>query len=172
MAFNNEVSRIGIDVNLPDGATHDLLLVSTDGGYPTGQLTFKIEDAPRKITGIQKVAQLFLKVLFSQKGTDLLRPNHGTDFPNLAIGANRTRDDSDFIARVTDTITDAESQTRNISWNSSKDLSSQLDRIIIIGISTETIENLEMYLQLVTRAGEKASIAVPFPDFEIALANG
>ena len=66
MAFQ-EITRIGVSVNLPNGATHDLLMVRTPEGYPTGQLSFTFETTPRKITGIQKVAQFFLKILFTQK---------------------------------------------------------------------------------------------------------
>lgn len=171
MAFE-KVTRIGIDVNLPTGSTYDLLLISTPEGYPTGKLDFVFENTPRKITGIQKVAQFFLKILFTQKGTDVIHVNQGTNFPNLCIGANRTRDDSLFLSAVSDAIKDAEGQTRNLLAGANLDLSSQLDRIIINGLNTSNVEYLEIYLQMVTKAGETASIAVPFPELDIKLANG
>lgn len=171
MAFEY-VSRIGISENLPTGATHDLLVVSTPEGYPVGKLDFVFEDTPRKITGIQKVAQFFLKILFTQKGSDVIHVNQGTRFPELCIGANRTRDDSLFLSAVSDSIKDAESQTRNLLAGADLDLSSQLDSIIINGLNTDSVETLSIYLQLVTKSGEQASIAVPFPVLDMKLNNG
>lgn len=171
MAFE-QTTRIGIDVNLPTGSSYDILLISTPDGYPTGKLEFVFESTPRKITGIQKVAQFFLKILFTQKGSDVIHTNQGTIFPNLCIGANRTRDDSIFLSAVSSAVKDAEGQTRNLLAGAGLDLASQLDKVIITGLNTNNIENLEMYLQLVTMAGETASVAVPFPELDIKLANG
>jgi hypothetical protein len=170
MINNRTTSRIGVPENLPNGSTHDLLLVKMSNGYPTGQVTFEFEDTPRKITGIQKVAQLFMKVLFTQKGSDVLSFNLGTNFPELCIGANRTSSDSQFLADVTTCLKDAEAQTRNILYSLGGDTDSQLERINIQGMQVER-ESLVMYVQLVTRAGETASVAIPFPELDLKLAN-
>jgi phage baseplate assembly protein W len=170
MALGTTISRIGTPENLPNGSTHDLLLVNVSDGYPVGEVTFKFEDTPRKITGIQKVAQFFMKVLFTQKGSDIINFNLGTNFPELALGANRTSADANFLADVTETVKDAESQTRGLLASLNKDLDSQLNSIVVQSISTEG-ESLIMYLQVVTRAGETASIAVPFPELDMKLAN-
>jgi hypothetical protein len=163
-------SRIGIAENLPNGSTYDLLLVRIPDGYPVGQVAFELEDTPRSITGIQKVAQLFMKVLFTQKGTDVINFTLGTNFPELAIGANRTSNDASFLADVTVCLKDAESQTRNILSGITKDTDSQLDKIIIDGLNVDT-ESLSMYIRIVTVAGETASIAIPFPELSLKLAN-
>ena len=171
MAFE-QTTRIGIDVNLPTGSSYDILLVSTPEGYPSGKLEFVFENTPRKITGIQKVAQFFLKILFTQKGSDVIHVNQGTIFPKLCIGANRTRDDSVFLSAVSSAVKDAEGQTRNLLAGDKYDLASQLDKVIVQGLNTNSVENLEMYLQLVTMAGETASVAIPFPQLDMKLANG
>jgi hypothetical protein len=44
-------TRIGIAVNLPEGATYDLLIIDHPDGYPESKLDFKFPDTPRKITG-------------------------------------------------------------------------------------------------------------------------
>ncbi len=168
----NQLSRIGVEVNLPNGSTYDLLLVSTPDGFPSSQLEFVLEQTPRKITGIQKVAQFFLRTLFTQKGSDVIHSNFGTKFPELCIGANRASNDATFLADVTTAIKDAEGQTKNLLAGLNIDAASQLDRIIIQGLNTNNIENLEMYLQLVTKAGETASVAIPFPELDLKLSNG
>lgn len=171
MAIKNQSSRLGTAENLPSGSTYDLLLVSTSDSYPVGQVSFKLENTPRKITGIQKVAQLFMKVLFTQKGSDVLNYNLGTNFPELAIGANRTSEDALFLSSIASEIKDAESQVRNITASNLGDLASQLAKISILGMSTDR-DSLSMYVQITTVAGESASIAVPFPQLDMQLANG
>lgn len=170
MAISQPSSRIGVPDNLASGGTYDLLLVSVTDGYPVGQVAFALGDTPRKITGIQKVAQIFMKVLFTQKGSDVLNLNLGTDFPDLCISANRTSNDADFLSDVTITIKDAEAQTRNILSSLDGDLDSQLDRAVILSLEVQT-ESLMMYVQIVTMAGEAAAIAVPFPELDLQLAN-
>lgn len=165
------ISRIGIDVNLPAGASHDLLLVKTPDGYPVGQLLFEFETTPRKITGVQKVAQFFLKVLFTQKGTDLIHKTLGTNFPNLCIGANRVKNDPTFSSNVAAAIKDAESQTKYLLGGLNLDPASQLSGIQILGLNSPSVESLEIFLQLTTKAGETASIAVPFPEMDLKLSG-
>ena len=58
-------NRIGTINNLEVGGTHDLLLVKIEGTFPEGKVTFGLYDMPMKITGLQKVVQTFLKILFS-----------------------------------------------------------------------------------------------------------
>lgn len=165
-----QVTRIGTTENLPNSSTYDILLVKADEGYPVGQIQFAFPDTPRKITGIQKVAQVFMKILFTQKGSDVIRFNQGTIFPELCIGANRTVNDPTFKAKVVTAVKDAEGQAKAALSSLFKDTDSQLDKIIINSIVVDK-ESLTMYLQLVTRAGTVASIAIPFPELDMKLAN-
>jgi phage baseplate assembly protein W len=161
-------SRVGISVNLPTGANYDLLLVTTPEGYPEGNLEFRFESTPRKITGIQKVAQLFLKTLFTQKGSDVIYPDKGTNFPNLTVGANRQSDDDEFISDVTATLQDAENQVKYNSVDS--DEASSLASITLLGFEYLT-ETLSLYIRIITEAGETASIAIPFPELDLKLST-
>ena len=170
MAAQFEISRVGIEVNLPQGSTNELLLISTPEGYPKGQVNFKFEATPRKIEGIQKVAQTFIRMLFIQKGTDLLYPNIGTRFSELTIGANRTSSDAQFRSEISSAIRDAESQTKYVLNSTKASLTSQLQEIKIQGFYTSK-ESLSMYLQVITKAGETASISVPFPELDLKLAR-
>lgn len=162
-------SRIGVSSNLVTGGTYDILLVSTPT-YPVGALNFKFESTPRKITGIQKVAQLFLKVLFTQKGSDVIYPSHGTNFPNLLVGANRQSSDPEFVSEVTSALQDAENQVKYIFNGADKDPASVLSSINVLGLQSLK-ETLAIYLQLTTEAGETASIAVPFPELDLKISQ-
>lgn len=158
----NTNPRIGTSVNLNQGGLYDLLMVDLPDGYPEGELLFNIVDVPRKITGLQKVAQFFLKILLTTKGSNVIYPTQGTRFPNITIGANRTADDQVFRAELITAIRDAESQTKYL-LGTSTDLSSQLSRVDIIGIDIGA-ESLTIFLYIETRDGAYAQVAVPFPE--------
>lgn len=171
MAIQRTTKRLGVPENLPNGSTYEILLVKVSEGYPVGEVSFEFEDTPRKITGIQKVAQLFTKVLFTQKGSDVLNFNLGTNFPELCIGANRTSNDAIFLSDVASAVKDAEAQTKNILASTLGDTDSQLQKVIIQSLEVVT-ESLTMYIQIVTVAGETAAVAIPFPELDLRLANG
>lgn len=163
-------NRIGISVNLPKGDQYDILLVSTPD-FPVGKLSFKFEATPRKIAGIQKVAQTFMRILFTTKGSDLVYSQMGTSFSELTMGSNRSTSDSVFLAQITASVKDAESQTKMILNASGKDLSAQLASISVLGLTAEK-DAVTMYLQMVTLAGEQASVAIPFPQLDLRTFNG
>jgi hypothetical protein len=156
--------RIGTATNLQPGGTYDLLLVKFKGTFPEGEISFGLYDVPMKITGIQKVAQVFMKLLLTTKGSDPFYPQRGTTFANLASGANIIPNDSKFLSEVKDSVKDAISQARSALNVNTTDSSSALDTVEILGVD-EIEEGLVLYLQLVTLAGEFASVAVPFPEF-------
>lgn len=167
MATNN---RIGIPVNLPTGATHDILVINHPDGYPEGRLEFKFMDAPRKITGLQKVAQLFLKILLTRKGSDVINFNLGTLFPDYAINANRTGVDRDLYIAVTNEIKEAERQCKTILNTVDADDASTLEKVTILGLDTSN-ESIILYVKLTTLAGAGAQVAVPFPELDITLSE-
>jgi hypothetical protein len=162
--------RIGISVNLPQGASYDLLLVKHPSGYPEGKLEFKLYDVPRKITGIQKVAQLFIKILFTTQGTDVLNVSLGTIFTSYILGANRTGVDISLFNSLTTEVKSAESQVKAILNTVDSDPASQLREVSVLGIDTGK-DYIVMYLRLVTNAGETAQVAIPFPELDLALSQ-
>lgn len=162
------LTRIGKPSNLDTGGTYDLLLVSTDQGYPVGKVLFKIGSEPRKITGIQKVAQIFMKTLFTSAGSDPIHPTSGTSFPNLTTGANILNSTLAFQSAVTASIADAEAQTKDILNSLNTDLSSQLYRVEVLSFDTAT-ESASIKLGITTLDGEGASIAIPFPQTDLQL---
>ena len=167
----NPSTRLGIPVNLPTGAKYDLLLIAFKSGFPEGQITFDLADTPRKITGIQKVAQTFLKILFTTVGSNIVYPTQGTKFPLLTINANVTTNDAIFTASLVTELNSAESQTKYALNTSTSDPASQLQTVKILGLDVAP-ERVTMYLQLITAAGATAQVAVPFPQLDMVLNGG
>lgn len=160
-------ARIGIQQNLPTGATYDLLLMSFPDGFPQSQLIFGIDTEPRKITGIQKCAQIFLKILFTTRGSDVFYPNVGTLFQTYTINANRIDADPTLRADLITEINSATKQAQAI-LNSSGDPASQIASVTMLGIDVGD-ESIVIYLNMTTNAGVTASIAVPFPELDLPL---
>lgn len=163
-------TRIGIDVNLPSGASYDLLLIDHPDGYPEGKIQFKFNNTPRKITGIQKVAQYFLKTLLTRKGSDVLYDNHGTFFTDYTINANRSGPDRELYTALTAQIRDAEGQAKAVLNTAGSDSASMLQEINVLGIDIAT-EAAVIYLKIVTVAGVSAQVAVPFPQLDMKLSQ-
>lgn len=157
-------SRVGTATNLNSGGLYDILLVKFLGNFPEGQIAFGLYDTPMKITGLQKVAQTFLKILLTSKGSDPFYPDRGTFFPNLTVGANVDITDSLLLSDIKTSITDAEAQVRSALNVNTLDLSSCLDSVRVLGLDIAS-EGVVMYLRLTTLDGEFASVAVPFPEF-------
>ena len=162
MAIANTNTRIGTTSNLPTGANYDLLMITYPDGFPEGQLLFNIDPTPRKVTGVQKVGQLFLKLLMTSKGSDVIYPNRGTDFSSFALNANLTVSDQILHSNLIKAIKDAEAQTRSAT-SSSTDPASKLVSVVLAGIDTSS-ESIVLYMQMTTADGVTAQLAVPFPE--------
>ena len=172
MALNfNFNQRIGTTSNLPTGGTYDLLFISFPGGFPQSQLVFEIADTPRKVTGLQKVAQMFLKILFTRKGSNVVIPSQGTYFSDYVVNANRVEaTDTALISDLTEQINDAQAQVQYILNTVDSDVASQLKTVQLLGIDVST-ESIVIYLRILTNAGAMASIAVPFPQLDLPLTD-
>lgn len=160
-------TRIGTASNLQPGGSYDLLFVKFVGTFPEGQITFGIYDTPMKITGLQKVAQVFMKTLLTSKGSDPFYPSRGTAFPSLTIGANQSVDNSAFVQAISDSLKDAEAQVKAGLNFQNSDTSSCLDQITLLGLD-KVDDSITLYVSMTTTNGVTASIAVPFPEFGLS----
>lgn len=165
LTFKN---RVGTSENLPEGGTYDLLMVDFPNGFPNSKLTFDLGITPRKVNGLQKVAQTFLKILFTSKGTDLIHGNTGTNFQKFVINSNVIMSDNLFRAELAEEIRAAEYQTKNILNSYGSDKASQLDRVTILRLDTSQ-ERLVLFMHILTKAGSGANMAIPFPQLDLAL---
>lgn len=157
-------TRVGTPTNLQPGGSYDLLMVTFKDTFPEGQIGFDLYNTPMKITGLQKVAQIFLKTLLTSKGSDPFNPDRGTVFPQLTVNANRTLDDVTLLADIRDSVADCVAQVQNYLNVSIVDTSSALDTVEVLGLDAVE-EGIVLYLHLTTLAGELAAVAVPFPEF-------
>lgn len=162
--------RLGTSSNLEVGGRHDLLLMEFSDGFPVGSVEFKLTDTPRKISGIQKVAQTFVHILMTTRGSDVLRPSKGTIFQSLASYANRVGTVSSVQAELIDEVASAEAQVKYILNTTRADTASQLNRVQVMAIDVGQ-ESITMFLYIITNAGERAQVAIPFPQLDMRLAE-
>lgn len=166
MALKNTNSRLGTANNLESGGTYDLLMISYPNGFPEGQILFNIDVTPRKITGVQKVAQTFLKLLLTSKGSNVIYPNQGTAFSNLTTNSNIVSNDRILYAELNSAVEDAAGQTKQSLNTIGSDTASMLDRVEVIGLDVGE-DSIVMFLNLQTLDGISANIAVPFPELDL-----
>lgn len=163
MAIANTNNRIGTTQNLVSGGTFDILMITYPDGFPEGQINFGFDDTPRKVTGVQKAAQLFTKLLLTTKGSDAVYPNRGTLFPVYIINANIITGDQVLQSNLVSAVNDAASQAK-VSLSTDSDPSSRLSKVQIAGFNTSD-ESVTMFLQITTASGISAQVAIPFPQF-------
>lgn len=168
-------SRVIKDYNLPDGGLYDLLVVTFPDGFPNSKLGFSVastesntmmEGVSRRVNGVQKVAQQFLQVLLSRKGSDPLNPTLGTYFPDLIrLGNIYSRGATESIVRQE--VGDAEKQIQAYSYfkaDPGERLASVELTRVDVGVNAVSIG-----LRIMTEAGESAAIYVPFPRLDLEL---
>lgn len=166
------VSRLGISVNLPTGATYDILMVNTEN-FPVGNVSFTFSvPTSAKITGIQKCAQFFMKLLLTTKGSDLINPSYGTILPNLLIGTNANLTSQELISQITSAVNDAVTQCKALLNDSTNDDASKMDSVTISEISAPSEGSFFISMTLRTVAGETGSIALPSPLLATPVYNG
>lgn len=164
------MSRIGTARNLGEGGTYDILLSTFPDGFPQSRVIFEIGVTPRKVTGIQKVAQIFVKTLLTTKGSDPLRPLLGTTFNLDVVNANRGVSLQDLHTVIRSILREAESQTKALLNTTNLEKQSQLESVTLITLRSEG-EMLTIYLSLLTKAGAQAQIAVPFPRTDMSVSQ-
>ena len=166
------VSRLGIGVSLPTNATYDHLLVYTPA-FPVGAVTFRYGNpTPDKITGIQKCAQNFLKILFTSPGSDLLNPSMGTSISELLVGGGGGLTSSELLSTVTTAVSAAVTQCQTYFNDTKNDPASSLASVTIDSMDTPTVDSFTMGMTLTTMAGETGAIALPTPLLSTTVYNG
>lgn len=154
-------SRVGTPNNLSLDGTHDILLFTYDDGFPEGKLNISFGETPRKITGVQKVAQVFTKILLTPVGSDAIRPNQGTEFLTYILGNNVGSDPGATHSRISDAIKLAENQVKDL-LGGGRDYDSQLRSASLVDYNI-TVDAITLYIRIITAAGKEAAVAIPFP---------
>jgi hypothetical protein len=164
------MGRVGTVANLNNSSTYDLLLVQYPDGFPEGRMVFDLGKTPRKITGLQKVAQLFLKILLTTQGSDPINPQRGTGFSGYMVGTNRQALSTNSYNAILDEVRAAEQQTKYILNGTSKDPSEQLRNVSVLGVDS-TKDSIVLYMKLITMAGSQAAVALPFPQLDLNISK-
>lgn len=157
-----QYTRLGTVSNLEADGTYDILLFEFPKGYPNGALNLSFSNSPRRTTGVQKVAQMFTYCLFTTKGSDPIKPNFGTEFTSNALSSNISKDPDLLTRDIIADIRDAERQAKILLNTSNRDKASQLESAGLITVDAKE-DGTTVVIRIITRAGEKAAVAVPFP---------
>ena len=162
--------RVGTLENLENDGTYDILVTAFPSGYPEGRLTFNFTDTPRKITGIQKVAQVFMYALLTAKGVDPIKPNFGTGFFAYIKGSNNFLDLDLMYREVNAHIIDAEGQVKANINTGGADKASQLDSIQLMAVDPGE-ESLTVTIRINNMEGTSAALAIPFPQLDLGISD-
>lgn len=161
-------SRLGTTSNLELDGTYDVLLFEFPKGYPNGAINLSFGNSPRRTTGVQKVAQVFAYCLFTTKGSDPIKPNFGTDFTTVAMSSNITKDANIMTREILSSVSDAERQAKILLNTSGRDIASQLQSVSLLTVDVQK-DGTTVHVRIITRAGEKAAVAIPFPQTDLEL---
>lgn len=162
-------SRLRNDVNLRKNDRYDLLLFDFPDGFPNSKLKFTLGATPRRITGVEKVVQVFLKCLTTRKGSDVINTNLGTEFQDFMQYSNvGTYSNSEAKSAIEVSVRSAVDQAKNILNSNKYSLESQMDSVEVLD-ARQGDEYTIVQLRVLTKAGKSAPISVPFTSTGLAL---
>ena len=123
-------------------------------------VTLGSSTASLKAGGFMKTANVFLKILLTAKGSNLIVPNEGTDFSSIVEG--NVSEESVVFAFVTQCVKDASEQTISYQQNAA---APQNERLSSAAISAFTFNaqgpGLDFSVDLFNALGEKFTLSVP-----------
>lgn len=155
------MARVGNTQNLKAQDRYDLLLLDFPDGFPNSQLTFTVGNNPRKITGVQKVVQIFVKCLMTGQSSDPVYPSQGTKFSDFVMYSNITSDSISAKATITAAIKAAGDQAMAILNSYLYSAESQLASVEVLD-AIQGSESTVVKVRILTKAGVSAPIALPF----------
>ena len=161
------MARVGTTNNLEGTDKYDLMIFDFPEGYPIGKVNMKFGNTPHRISGVQKVSQIFLKTLTTPIGSDILYPDSGTKFGEL-VGTYNLHDvtGSALNSVVRSAVSAAEKKAKAILNITSASPSSQLESATVVNLTTIE-DGISIQVKLLTKAGEAAPIALPFTSLGI-----
>lgn len=160
-------TRVGNTVNLENNSRYDLLIFDFPDGYPVGSINLGFGKTPKRISGVEKVVQVFLKTLLTSRGSDVVNGTQGTGFPAFTGSHNiQTTDNSEAMSLVTAAVANAEAQAKSILNLNTEGLTSQLESATLIGLE-QVDDGTTVQIYVLTKSGETAPIALPFTSLGI-----
>lgn len=168
-----ENTRVVLDINLAEGGLYDILYLDLVDGFPNSKLLFSLasteqsissEGASRRITGLQKLVQQFLRVLFTSRGTDVLRPSVGTSMPDILRYSN-IGNRAELAGMVRSEIASASNQVADITSTLSSPYEI-LQEASLIDLEIGQV-SISLGINILSLAGDQASLFAPFPRFDL-----
>ena len=161
------MARVGTEHNLEGTDRHDLMIFDFPEGYPIGKVNMRFGKTPHRITGVQKVSQIFLKTLTTPLTTDVVYPGQGTFFGELT-GSYNLQDvqNSELNSAVNSAVASAVKKTKSILNIPASSPQSQLESATVVNL-TAIEDGVSIQIKLLTKAGEAAPIALPFTSLGI-----
>lgn len=160
-------SRVGNTENLEGTSRYDLMVFDFPDGYPVGGINLGFGKTPKRISGVQKVSQVFVKALMSSLGSDVLHDNRGTSFPQFTGSYNiQTNNDIEAVSVLSAAVKRAEEQAKSTLNVITEGSTSQLESATLINVEQKD-DYTSVNIQIMTKAGETAPIALPFTSLGI-----
>lgn len=126
--------------------------------------TFSLRN-PIAVRGIQKLANHWLKIFLTPKGSNPIRKNEGTDFFNL-IGSNVDPNDT-LEGVVLLQIEDATNQLKDIQARSPwRDTDERLANVNLLLFNQLSVDAIEFWVEIVNVAGTRLPILIPYATTE------
>lgn len=118
--------------------------------------------ATRRVAGVQKLANRWLKCFYTPKGSHPFRPKEGTDYPYL-IGGNNISDLPSLEGAILTHIEDASDQIRAIDdkspWLASNE---RLREATLVRFVQPTPDHIEFWVQVKSVTGEFLNQLIPY----------
>ncbi len=145
---------------MPRYDTH-LQLIDPTAQRASSIFTYEFEGT-RRIDGIQKLVNRWLKCFFTPRGSHPLRPTEGTDFPYL-VGGNNITDVPSLEATVVLYMEDASDQIKAIdrrsSWLSTEE---RLRSVSLLRFVQTAPDAIEFWVQVTNVAGRRLNQLIPY----------
>jgi len=144
------------DVSLDDEKVDTYTLWAEE---PGGDVHFKFGENSLKVAGIAKLSNIFLKRLFTKRGSNPVDLNEGTEFTDL-IGSNIS-DEEELIIIIQDSINETQQQITDSQANLELPADERLASANLYKFEKITGDRIEIYIELITLAGTTALIKAP-----------
>ena len=156
MATQN--SRI-VEVSLAGDKTDTYILGIGDYTVDFSQVNFMFGTQSKKVSGILKLSGVFLKKLFTIRGSNPIDMNEGTDFYSL-IGGNIS-DQEEALLLIQNCLKDAQDQVKLDQLNQKVPSDETLVNVELASFEMPTVDSAYVIVNLYSSAGELATIKLP-----------
>lgn len=140
---------------------YDLHLRIIDPNEQQQTETFTFGKKALLVDGFQKLANRFVKIFFTPKGSNPLRINEGTEFAYL-LGSN-VSDVASLQATIGEYVDDAVNQIKSVDARSPLLATNErLRDAQLIQFNVVDATHIEFWIELTNQAGERLKILLPY----------